>query len=102
MNANVRKASWPLGLTGAVVGGALGYLAFFWMARQGLYALVFPGAALGLGCGLLARGYSQRLGIVCGSVALLLGLLTEWRFAPFVADGGLRFFLAHLGDLRPL
>jgi hypothetical protein len=101
MNAEFAKASWILGLLGAAAGGFLGYCAFFWMARQGFYALVLPGAALGLGCGLLARGKSYGLAIVCGVLALLLGLVTEWRFAPFAADGSLPFFLAHLGDLRP-
>ena len=101
MSANDRDASWPLGLLGAVGGGALGYFAFFWLARQDFYALVFPGAALGLGCRLLSGGKSFGLGIVCGLLGLLLGPLTEWRFAPFVADGSLSYFLTHLSDLRP-
>ena len=100
MNASARETSWTLGLLGAAVGGALGYLAFFWIAGQGFYGLVLPGAALGFGCELLSGGKSYGLGIVCGLLALVLGLLTEWRFAPFVADGSLSYFLTHLGDLK--
>jgi hypothetical protein len=31
-----------------------------------------------------------------------LGLFTEWRYAPFAADGTLTYFLGHLHLLRPL
>jgi hypothetical protein len=102
MKAFTRLAQWSLGLVGAAAGGILGYFVFFWMARQGFYALVLPGAALGLGCALLSGGKSYGLGIVCGLLGVVLGLLTEWRFAPFVADSSLSFFLTHLGDLSPL
>ena len=43
---------------GALAGGTLGYFAFFWIAAQGLYALVLPGGLLGLGAGI---GKSQDL-----------------------------------------
>ena len=101
MKTDGRPATWPLGLAGAVAGGVVGYFGFFWMARQGFYALVLPGAALGFGCGQLSRGKSYGLGIVCGLVGVVLGLFTEWQFAPFVADDSLRYFLTHLGDLTP-
>lgn len=97
MDGKDKALRWPLGLLGAVGGGLLGYFAFFWIASQNLYAPALPGAAIGLGCGTLSGGRSRALGIVCGVLALLLGVFAEWRFAPFVDDPGLGFFLMHLG-----
>jgi hypothetical protein len=91
-----------LGLLGAAIGGYLGYLAFFWIARQGFYALVLPPGLLGLGAGLCARRRSLLLAIICGAAGLALGLYTEWRFAPFVADKSLAYFIGHLHQLRPV
>lgn len=99
---NVKTANWPLGLLGAVGGGAVGYFAFFLLARQGLYAMVLPGALLGLGCGALSGGKSNVLGVVCGLLGVLLGVVTEWRFAPFAADESFSFFVTHLKDVRTM
>lgn len=99
---NVKNANWPLGLLGAVAGGAVGYFAFFLLARQGLYAMVLPGALLGLGCGALSGGKSNVLGVVCGLLGVLLGVFTEWRFAPFAADESFSFFVTHLKDVRTM
>ena len=44
----------------------------------------------------------RGLGLVCGVLGVVLGLITEWRFAPFVADGSLLYFLTHVGDLMPI
>ena len=57
---------------------------------------------MGLGCGLLAKRSSMALAVVCGVLAVVVGVFCEWRFAPFVADGSLGFFLAHLHQLRPI
>ena len=62
-----RVVSASLGLAGAVAGGAIGYFVFMWMARQGFYAMILPGALLGLGCGLASRRRSAVLGIACGA-----------------------------------
>ncbi len=70
MYENTKCVNWSLGLLGAIAGGAAGYLAFLALARLGLYALVLPGALVGIGCGMLSRGKSNLLGVVCG----LLGL----------------------------
>jgi hypothetical protein len=89
-------------MVGALIGGALGYAAFFWLVRQGFYGLVIPGVFLGLGAHLLARKGSLLMGLLCGLLALLLGIYTEWRFAPFLADDSLRYFLTHMTALKPM
>lgn len=88
-------------LMGAGLGGLLGYLAFFWVARQGYYGLVLPGGLLGLGAGLFPAR-SKLVAGLCGLMALLLGFFTEWRFAPFQDDGSLGYFVAHLYELKPI
>ena len=89
-----------LGLLGAAAGGALGDFTFQYLTHEGFYGLLLPGAALGLGCGALSGGKSNGLAIVCGIAAMFLGILTEWRFFPFVRDESLGYFVAHLQDLR--
>jgi hypothetical protein len=99
------SAPWKnllLGLAGALAGGAVGYIAFIWIARQGFYALMLPGAAAGLGASLLVRDRSVLRGVLCGLFALGLGLFAEWRFAPFIKDPGFGYFLAHIADLQPI
>ena len=46
--------AWPLGLAGGIVGGVLGYLLFMVIVRQEFYAIVLPGALVGIGCGALS------------------------------------------------
>jgi hypothetical protein len=91
-----------LGLVGAIAGGVLGFYTFQWLLGQSFYGLIIPGAFLGLGCSLLARHTSRARGIVCGIAALGLGLYTEWRFFPFVADDSLSYFLRNLSGLKPV
>ena len=88
-------------LIGAVAGGLVGYLGFLWIARQGFYALVLPGGLLGLGASLFANR-STALCIVCGLLALALGVLAEWQFAPFIRDGSLGYFVTHIHQLKPI
>jgi len=90
-----------LGLTGAVIGGAVGHFVFLWIARQGFYALALPGALAGVGCGWLGKSNSRPLAIASGVLSLALGIFSEWRFAPFMKDNSLGYFLVHLQDLRP-
>jgi hypothetical protein len=94
--------SWPLGILGGVLGGVVGYFVYLWLAGQGFYAPMVPGAMVGLGCGLLSRGRSVPLGVVCGLAALPVGLFAEWRVLPFVADDSLGYFVRHLHDLKPV
>ena len=91
-----------LSLIGAVVGAALGFFAFGWILRQGLYAIMLPGALLGFGASLTAPRRSQVRGILCGVAALAVGLFAEWHYRPFVADESLGYFLTHVGDLLPI
>jgi hypothetical protein len=85
----------------ALVGGALGYFAFFWAAGQGFYALMLPGGLLGFGAGIVSNR-SLYVPFVCGLLATALGIIAEYRFAPFNADDSLPFFLSHLFDLKPI
>ena len=102
MSEPIRPGTIAAGLLGAAVGGCLGYFAFFWIARQGFYALIIPPGLLGFTAGLCARRRSTALAWICGGAGLMLGLFTEWRFAPFVADGSLLYFIAHIHTLKPL
>jgi hypothetical protein len=102
MNAKANAAPWVFPILGAVVGGVVGYLGFFWIAGQGFYGLMLPGAGIGLGAGAVASHKSVTFGTLCGVAAILLGLLTEWRFAPFTADPSLSYFVCHLHHLQPI
>ena len=89
------------GIAGAVVGGLIGYLLFRWLLTKGFYAMVMPGALLGLGAGLAARGRSQALGVVCAVAALGLTIFAEWSRpgGPFQADASFVYFVTHLHQL---
>ena len=75
-------------LAGAAIGGAMGYGLYLWLLRQGLYALVLPGAGVGLGCHLASLDRSKTRGVLMAVVAIALGLVADWRtmmkVAPFV------------------
>lgn len=88
-------------IAGAVIGGVLGYFAFFWIADQGFYGLVLPGGLLGTGAG-FGKPRSNWLAAGCGVAALALGLFTEWKFAPFVKNESLAYFLLHFYELKPI
>jgi len=82
-----RGIPWPqevaIRLGFAAAGGVLGYLAFWGLLTQGLYALAIPGGLLGVGAGMYARRRSTALGVVCGAAALVLGLMTFWSFSSY-------------------
>src|SRR5947208_3225286 len=79
---------WVLlrGLAGGIVGAAVGFIVFQWLARRGLYGMMIPGATIGLGAGLAARGRSVALGIVCVVAAIGVSIVAEWHLFPFVKD----------------
>ena len=85
----------------ALVGGLVGHVGFQWLLGQGFYGLILPGGMLGLAAG-MPRNRSLGVAVTCGVLALLLGLLTEWRFRPFVRDASLGYFLTHLHALTPV
>ena len=86
------------GLLNALVGGAIGYLAFRWLLGLGLYLLPLPGALLGVAAG-FGKGKSMPLAVACSALALLVGLLTQWDYSPFPQDPGLWFFVTNLHQL---
>lgn len=86
---------------GAMLGGAVGHFAFGWFLDQGFYGLVLPGGLLGLGAG-STTCRSRWPAVVCGVLALALGLFTEWRFRPFIVDDSFSYFLTHPQKLKPL
>jgi hypothetical protein len=102
MPDRTRIVSNVLGLIGAAAGGTLGFFLFGWAVKQGFYAMIVPGALLGLGCAVLARHPSRIRGAVCGVAGLLLGFYTEWSFFPFDADDRLSYFSTHVHQLTPL
>jgi hypothetical protein len=95
-----RKSDF-LVLLGALVGGLLGCIIFFALAGRGLYGLALPGGLLGLGAGIF-KTRSKAIPVVCGLLALALGLFTEWRYEPFVADARLGYFVSHVHHLQPV
>lgn len=90
------------GLAGAALGGSLGYFLFGWLAGQGFYAVALPGVLLGIGAGMLRQRQSLAFSIGCGVAALALGIVSEWKQFPYIADESLSYFLRHLTDLRPV
>jgi hypothetical protein len=87
------------GIGGAIVGGIVGYLIFRVLLSFGFYGLVVPGAMLGLGAGLAARGSSQVLGVLCAIAAFVLTVYAEWGHASFQNDPSLLYFITHLHQL---
>jgi hypothetical protein len=88
-------------LSGAVVGGLAGCMLFFWLVHHGFYAMILPGGLCGLGAGVFKRR-SNWVPVVCGLLALGLAFFTEWRSAPFLADGSFGFFVLHIHQLSPV
>jgi len=84
------------GLGGAALGAVVGYFGFAFIARQGLYAGLLPGAAVGIGCGLASGTRSKLLAALCGVAGLAAGVLTEWHVLPFVDNPSLSFFVQNI------
>ncbi|HEV8061658.1 MAG TPA: hypothetical protein VGP68_17385 [Gemmataceae bacterium] len=86
---------------GAAAGGIIGYFVFFWIAAQGFYGLALPGGMIGLGAG-IGKNRSILVAVCSGLAATALGLFTEWRYAPFVDDDSLGYFVRHFYELKPI
>jgi hypothetical protein len=99
---NDKTRNLLVGLLGAAVGAVLGYFAFSLALQQGFYALMLPGGLIGLGGGLLVKDRSVLRATICGALAVCVGLFSEWRLRPFIADPSLGYFLTHLHELRGL
>ena len=86
-------------LLGAAVGGLVGYFVFKLLMAQGFYGLMLPGGLLGMGAGVF-RTPSKTTSVVCGILALALGVVAEWSVLPFKADGSFQYFVLHLYELQ--
>jgi len=91
-----------LGLIGAVIGGVIGHRLFLWIAQNGYYGLMIPGALVGLGCSQFALHRSMLRGLVCALGAIFVGLYSEWKHAPFRANDGFGYLLSHVSDLNQI
>lgn len=83
-------------LAGAIGGGIAGYLLFVFLMKQGFYAGMLPGAAVGMGGGWLLKSRSIGFGAVCGVLGLALSIYSAWYAGPFIADDSLPYFITHL------
>jgi hypothetical protein len=90
-----------LSLAGAAGGAVIGVAICRWLYHQGLYAMILPGACLGLGAHLTSLDRSTIRGVVLGLAALVGGFVAEWWIRPFLADESFAYFLRHLSDLLP-
>jgi hypothetical protein len=91
-----------LGLLGTLLGGAVGFVVFRWIAGQGFYAPFVVGGLSGLGCMALARHSSPGRGVICGVLAVVIEVIAEGMVFPFVRDDRLAYFLTHLHWLPPV
>ena len=84
----------------------MGHFAFLWIARQGFYAIILPGALIGLAGGWFLQKqtmtFGMVFGIVCALLALIGGIISEWRLRPFATDNSFSYFITHLQHLRPI
>ncbi len=92
--------AWGMGVVGAALGAFAGWFIFGWLVSQGFYALVLPGAAVGLGFGALSRRPMIAGGVFCAVVAFILTLACEWRF--FANLQTLEEFLKDLPNETPV
>ncbi|MFT4637441.1 MAG: hypothetical protein ACI8T1_000750 [Verrucomicrobiales bacterium] len=84
-------------LAGGILGGFLGYHAFFWAYKQGFYAMILPGALIGFGA---SFAYCRHLAIpiVCALGALGLGLFTQGQ----ITNGSWSYFISNLAKLKTM
>ena len=78
----------PLGVFGALLGAVAGFFVFQYLTRRGLYFLVLPGAAVGLGCGFAARSRSFVLALIAVAIAIPVTILCEWKTDRYLCDDG--------------
>ncbi len=88
-------------LAGACLGGFLGYHGFLFAFQYGFYAMILPGAFIGLGAS-FGRSPSIFLPILCAVAALALSFFLEWHTRPFSADPSLPCFIRNIPNLTPV
>jgi len=89
----------PVAIAGAVLGGAVGYSAFKLLLNSfGLYAMVLPGAMVGVGRATGSTAKSIPVGVVCFVGAVLISIITEWSVTVMPEDATFVDFLAALPD----
>lgn len=86
---------------GAVLGAVVGVVGHWAMLRAGYHMAGVAGIGLALGVSPAARTPSLPWGLSTALLALAASLLTDWWFRPFLVDGSLRYYLAHVGELAP-
>jgi len=99
MNAQLKDG--VLVCLGAIVGGVLGMFGCEWLVSQGFYGLILPGALAGLGAGIFPNR-SKLIAILCSIYGLVMGIITDWRIEPFIADKSFGYYISHLHQLRGL
>jgi hypothetical protein len=57
---------------------------------------------IGLAGGWRLQRRSITFAAVCASLALIAGIVSEWRLRPFFADDSFGYFLTHVQQLRPI
>jgi len=78
---HIDQGGLALALVGAVIGGVLGYFAFYWLvSNMGLAFVALPGAAVGFGRIAATRTRSVIVAAMCGVGAIGLGLYIANEF----------------------
>jgi hypothetical protein len=104
LSVNLKKTPMKAFVTiiGAILGGVLGFFATGWLARQGLYSVILPGALMGLGT-LPGKGYQGAfIPFLLGPLGVVAVYLAEWHYFPFIKDDSLSYFAQHLSSLKPI
>ena len=89
------------GAVGAVIGAALGYAVFWGLVKVGIAAIIAPGALTGAIASRMSGRQSVEVGVIAAVVGAIATILSEWSLFPFIKDGSLTYFIAHLHQLRP-
>jgi len=92
--------AWVRGLLGAIIGGGVGWFAYFWLLDQGYDGLMIPGALVGVGFNLLSTRSAWSFGFACAVMGLGLMLVCEWQSLANFHDGPFLDFLSNLHKLN--
>lgn len=92
--------AWIRGLLGAIIGGGIGWFAYFWLLNQGFDGLMIPGALVGVGFSMLSGRSAWSFGIVCAVLGLGLMLVCEWQSLINFQNGPFFDFLTNLHKLN--